>query len=91
MTRELTEVLDLHIPVSVVLAQKPMTLGQVLAIVPGSVLEFDKPVAGALELMLHDRKIAVGRAVRVGENFALQVTEVADPRSVVRDLARPQT
>jgi len=87
--RGLGEVLDIRVPLTVVLAQKTMTLGQVLVLAPGTVVEFDKGVAAPLELLLNERRIALGRAVRVGENFGLQVTEIADPGTLVMDLARP--
>lgn len=86
MTRTLAEVLDLEVPLTAVLAEKVLTLGQVLALAPGMVVEFEKPVSAPLELRLHERRIAQGRAVRVGENFGFQVVEVADPRSTLQHL-----
>ena len=86
MTRPVEEVLGLEVPLQVLLAAKTMTLGQVLALAPGTVIEFEKPVSSTLDLLLHDRRIAAGRAVRVGENFGLQITDVAGPQALIQSL-----
>jgi flagellar motor switch protein FliN/FliY len=83
MKRAIEEVLAMSVPLAVVLAERSMTLGQVLALGPGIVIEFDKPVAAALDLYLGEKRVASGKAVRIGENFGLQVTEIVDPREVV--------
>ncbi|MCC6738617.1 MAG: FliM/FliN family flagellar motor switch protein [Planctomycetia bacterium] len=88
MKRAITEVLAMQVPLAVVLAERTMTLGQVLALGAGSVVEFEKPVAAALDLYLGEKRVASGKAVRIGENFGLQVTEIADPRDVVNGMGR---
>lgn len=90
MKRAIEEVLSIEVPLAVVLAERSMSLGQVLALSAGSVVEFEKPVAAALDLYLGDRRVASGKAVRVGENFGLQVTQIVDPRAVVNGLAGSQ-
>ena len=86
MKRSIVEVLAIEVPLAVVVAEKQMSLGQVLALGPGSVVEFDKSVAAALDLYLGERRVASGKAVRVGETFGLQVSEIVDPRDVVDGL-----
>jgi flagellar motor switch protein FliN/FliY len=86
MRRDIEEVLAIHVPLAVVLAEKTMTLGQVLAVGPGTVIEFDKSVAAALDLYLGERRVASGKAVRIGETFGLQVGEIVDPRTTLEGL-----
>ncbi|MCE9584076.1 MAG: FliM/FliN family flagellar motor C-terminal domain-containing protein [Planctomycetes bacterium] len=86
MKRAIEEVLAIRVPLAVVLAEKTMTLGQVLALGPGTVVEFDKSVAAALDLYLGERRVASGKAVRIGENFGLQVSEIVDPRQTLEGL-----
>ena len=83
MKRAIEEVLAMQVPLAVVLAERSMTLGQVLGLGPGIVIEFEKSVAAALDLYLGEKRVASGKAVRIGENFGLQVTEIVDPREVV--------
>ncbi|KAF0241377.1 MAG: surface presentation of antigens (SPOA) [Planctomycetota bacterium] len=86
MKRAIEEVLAMQVPLAVVLAERSMTLGQVLGLGPGIVIEFEKSVAAALDLYLGEKRVASGKAVRIGENFGLQVTEIVDPREVVNGI-----
>jgi flagellar motor switch protein FliN/FliY len=59
---------------------REMPLKDVLAIGPGDVLELDRQVADPVELVVGDRIMARGEVVIVNGNFALMVTEVAEPQ-----------
>ncbi len=87
MKRAIEEVLAMQVPLAVVLAERSMTLGQVLALGVGTVIEFEKAAAAALDLYLGEKRVASGKAVRTGENFGLQVTEIVDPREVVNGMS----
>lgn len=78
----------LSIPVSgtVVLAEKNVPLRSVLSLRPGDILEFTKGVDDPLDYEISGRKIARGTAVKMGEKFGMQVTEILDARSTVRAL-----
>jgi flagellar motor switch protein FliM len=69
-----------------VLAEKRTSLKDVLALRPGDLLEFQRRVDAPLELRVGDRRLADGAAVRVGEQFGLRITAIADPRDRVRAL-----
>jgi flagellar motor switch protein FliN/FliY len=57
-----------------------MPLKEVLAFGPGDVLELDRQVAEPVDLVVGDRIMARGEVVIVNGNFALLVTEVAEPQ-----------
>ena len=66
-------------PVAVRLAQKRAPLSAVRALVPGSLITFEKGCEEPLELYVSDaarRPHAVGEAVKVGERFGLKITAV---------------
>ena len=70
---------SIPVPVSVRLAQKRVPLSAVRALVPGSLITFEKGCEEPLELFVSDaarRPRAVGEAVKVGERFGLKVTAV---------------
>jgi flagellar motor switch protein FliN/FliY len=77
------ELLDLRVTLVAVLAEKVMTLGQVLALTPGTVVEFDQSHTAPLQLRIDDRAVAAGKAVRVGESFGLQITEAAPAKELL--------
>ena len=57
-----------------------MTVKDVLDLVPGSIIELQKDSDSELDLLVNNKQIGFGVAVKVGENFGLRVTYVGDIR-----------
>lgn len=74
-------ILQIEVPLMVVLAQRKMAVGDILNICVGTIIEFDKPSDEQLELMVNNRSVAFGNAVKVGENFGLRVLRIGDVRT----------
>ncbi len=74
-----------------------MSLAEVMAFMPGAIIELPKRAEDELELMVNNRSIGTGVAVKVGENFGLQIEFVGDVRTrieamgEIRREARPLT
>ncbi len=66
----------LPVSVTVRIATKPTALHDILRLQPGSIIELPKRADEDLEVMINAAVIAKGRAVKVGENFGVQVTDV---------------
>lgn len=71
--------LKVTVPVSVTLASKRQSVGDVVELVPGSLITFDKPCRELLELAVNQRPLARGEAVKVGETFGLRIAEMILP------------
>lgn len=71
--------LQVPVTVSVTIAAATKPISQIMEIGPGSVLQFDKHFESPLELHANGEPVAVGVAVRAGEYFGLQVTEMRMP------------
>ncbi|QDU58669.1 FliM/FliN family flagellar motor C-terminal domain-containing protein [Aeoliella mucimassa] len=71
--------LKISVPVSVRLVNKRLSVQEVLELGPGAMVSFDKSCDDTLELMVGDRIIARGAAVKVGEHFGLEVEEMTLP------------
>jgi flagellar motor switch protein FliN/FliY len=84
--RELSRILQLEVPVIVKLAERQLTVAEVMRLGPGAIIEFEKASDEALELMVNNKTIGVGETVKVGENFGLKVTQVGDVKQVIRSL-----
>lgn len=65
----------LEVPIIVLLGEKTMPLSQVMRLGPGSIIELPKMADEKLELMVNNKIIGRGDAVKVGENFGLEITE----------------
>jgi flagellar motor switch protein FliN/FliY len=66
----------LEVPVIVLLAEKTMTVSQVMRLAPGTIIELPKSAEERLDLLVNNKVIGRGDAVKVGENFGLEITEM---------------
>jgi len=76
MSADLSTILRLEVPIIVQLAERKMTLGEALALVPGSIIELPKTADEELDLLVNNRKIGTGLAVKIGENFGIEITHI---------------
>lgn len=86
MSHNIDAILRLEVPIVVRLGERPMRLGEVLNLAPGSIIELPKNAEAPLDILVNNKAVGVGRAVKVGENFGLRITAVGDA-SVMLDAA----
>ncbi|MGC4031036.1 MAG: FliM/FliN family flagellar motor C-terminal domain-containing protein [Tepidisphaeraceae bacterium] len=85
---ELSRILKLQVPVIVKLAERKFTMAEVLRIQSGAILEFNKPADAPLELLINNKPIAVGVAVKVEENFGLEIKQIGNVKQIIASLGR---
>ena len=73
-------ILKLKVPVVVRLAARSMLLGEIMKIMPGTILEFPRTVDEELDLLVNNHQIGHGVAVKVNERFGLRVSYIGDVR-----------
>jgi flagellar motor switch protein FliN/FliY len=83
---DLKRILRLQVPVIVKLAEKKLPLSEVLRLGVGSIIEFVKSNDDLLQLLINNRTIAVGEAVKVGENFGLRIKQIGSRRQLIEAL-----
>jgi flagellar motor switch protein FliN/FliY len=83
---ELDRILRLEVPLIVKLADRKMHLSEVMRLGTGAIIEFFKSSDQPLELLANNRVIALGDAVKIGENFGLRIRQVGDVKQVVQAL-----
>ena len=71
--------LKIKVPVSVTLATAKETIGDIVELVPGSILQFDKTCDEPLYLEVGDHCVAEGETVKVGDKFGLRITAMVMP------------
>jgi flagellar motor switch protein FliN/FliY len=84
---ELKRIMRLQVPVIVKLAQRRLTLAEVMRLGIGVIIEFSKSSDEPLELLINNKPIGVGEAVKVGENFGLRITHIGDVKQLIHSLA----
>jgi flagellar motor switch protein FliN/FliY len=77
----LQQVMRLEVPVVVRLGQRRLSVSEVKILAPGSIIELTKKADSELDLMVNNKEVGCGLAVKVGENFGLRLTFVGDVRS----------
>ncbi len=70
--------LDVELEATLRFGSREMTLGEVLDLGPGDVIELDRQVNDAVELLVGDKIVARGVAVLCNGKYGLRVTEVAE-------------
>lgn len=83
-TRNLDLLLDIRVPVSVEVGGTRMSLEQILALGPGSVVRLDKRADEPVDLYVHGKLIARGEVVMVDDCYGLRITKIVDAAERLR-------
>jgi flagellar motor switch protein FliN len=83
---DLASILRLEVPVIVRLGERSMTVKQVLDLVPGAIIELPKSSEDELDLLVNNKQIGVGSAVKVVENFGIRISYIGDLKERIEAL-----
>jgi flagellar motor switch protein FliN/FliY len=86
-TPNIAQILKLEVPIVVRLGERTMEVEEVLGWVPGSIIELPKEADSELDLLVNNKAIGCGVAVKVGENFGLRLTYLGDVASRIQAMA----
>ena len=75
---DLSRILKLEVPIIVRLAERTMKVSEVLDIAPGRIIELPKDADAELDLLVNNRPIGTGSAVKIGENFGVRIAFIGD-------------
>ncbi|MCL6442021.1 MAG: flagellar motor switch phosphatase FliY [Alicyclobacillus sp.] len=84
--RNLALLFDVPLTVTVELGRTKRIIKDILDLAPGSILELDKLAGEPVDILVNNRKIAVGEVVVVEENFGVRVTDIISPSDRVKNL-----
>ena len=68
--------MDVSMPVIIEIGRTHMTLGELLQLHEGSVVQLDRMVGDTVDVHVSDRKLAEGEIVMIGDHFGVRVTRV---------------
>jgi flagellar motor switch protein FliN/FliY len=83
---DISRLLSIEVPVIVLLGQRRMTVGEVMRLGVGAIVEFQKSAEEELDLLVNNKPIGRGHAVKVGENFGIKLAGVGDIRDTIKKL-----
>jgi flagellar motor switch protein FliN/FliY len=76
MKDELQRLHDVPVELAVEIGRTRMTIGETLALGPGSIVSLNRLAGEPVDLLVNGRPIARGEVVVVDEEFGLRVTEI---------------
>jgi flagellar motor switch protein FliN/FliY len=83
---DVQSILRLRVPVIVRLGHRQLSVSEVMNLAPGSMIELPQPADEPLDLMVNNKLIGQGAAVKIGENFGLKVSAVGDAAERIKAL-----
>jgi flagellar motor switch protein FliN/FliY len=89
MEDELQRLHDVPVELAVEIGRTRMTIGETLALCPGSIVSLNRLAGEPVDLLVNGRPIARGEVVVVDEEFGLRVTEIVSSGAITtpRDAA----
>lgn len=81
---KLKKFLDLPLLIEVVVGSTTLTLGEVLNLGPGSVVELDNLVEEPVDIKVNGKLVAKGEIVVVEERFGVKITDIVEREERVK-------
>ncbi len=91
MASDLSAILRLEVPVIVRVGERTMTMSEVLGLVPGAIIELHKNSEAELDLLINNKQIGTGSAVKVVENFGIRINYIGDIKQRIAALGGAET
>jgi flagellar motor switch protein FliN/FliY len=85
-TPEVHRLLAIEVPVIVRLGMRRLTVGEVMRLGVGAIIEFNKSAEEELDLLANNKEIGKGHAVKVGENFGIKISGIGTVKETIRKL-----
>lgn len=84
MATELDTILKLKVPFIVTVGSQRTSLETVLGFGPGSIVEINKSADEPLEILINNKEVGTGEAIKVGENFGIRISKMLPPQERVQ-------
>ena len=85
--RNMDLLLDVNLPVAIELGRTRMSISDILALGPGSVVELNKLAGEPVDLLVNQKIVARGEVVVIDENFGVRITQLVTPQERLQSLA----
>lgn len=85
---EFHTILKLTVPMIVQIGRRKLPLSEILNLSPGAIVELPKNADDELELLVNNKSVGHGNAVKVGENFGIRIQGITSARDRAKALMR---
>lgn len=89
--RHIGFLLDIPLELTVEIGRRTMTMGELIDLSPGTVLELDRPAGDHLDILANGKLVARGEAVVIGDRYGIRILEVVgeNPLEIGNDGGAP--
>jgi flagellar motor switch protein FliN/FliY len=81
-------ILDIPVSVTVELGRTSRTIGEVLGLGPGSVIELEKMAGEPVDVLVNGKLVAHGEVVVIDESFGVRISEIVSKAERIRSIGR---
>ncbi len=85
-TKNIDMLLDVNLPIAIELGRTKMSISDILALGPGSIVELAKLAGEPVDLLVNQRVVAKGEVVVIDENFGVRITQLLTPEERLKAL-----
>lgn len=78
--------LDVSVEISVEIGRTKMSIGELLALSKGSVVELNRLAGESVDVYVNEKLLGKGEIVVVNERLGVRVTEIVTPKEMVQKL-----
>lgn len=83
----LESLIDIPVDISVEIGRTKMTIGELLSLNKGSIVELKKTAAEAVDIYVNGRLLGKGEVIVVNERLGVRMTKIVTPAERVQKLA----
>ena len=84
--RNIDLLMDVNLPIAIELGRTRMSIADILALGPGSVVELNKLAGEPVDLLVNQKVVARGEVVVIDENFGVRITQLMTPEERLKSL-----
>ena len=82
----LDSLLDISVEISVEIGRTKLTIGELLALSKGSIIELNKIAGESVDIYVNEKLLGKGEIVLVNERLGVRVMEILTPKERVQEL-----
>lgn len=81
-SRDLRLLADIELELCVEIGRARLPLRQLLALTPGTVVELDRAIGEAVDVLVNGKLVAKGQVVTIGDEFGVRLSQIIDAGAV---------
>jgi flagellar motor switch protein FliN/FliY len=78
--------LDISVDISVEIGRTKLTIGELLALSKGSIIELNRIAGESVDIYVNDKLLGKGEIVLVNERLGVRIMEILTPKERVQEL-----